>query len=146
MKLSLYYFGILFLIIYYLYRHISIVGSVVEFSPATRETGVRFPDNAFCKLNCFSINFCLSRYCMKEGLRRQSDVNLNTFNLPFYYFLLLFTTLFYTSTLTTRSTFINIYNISGADTGCKDRGGTNGVGFKGRGYPPPLLGSIISRQ
>ena len=24
----------------------SIVGSVVEFSPATRETGVRFPDNA----------------------------------------------------------------------------------------------------
>ena len=26
-----------------------IVGSVVEFSPATRETGVRFPDNAnFC--------------------------------------------------------------------------------------------------
>ena len=26
--------------------HASIVGSVVEFSPATRETGVRFPDNA----------------------------------------------------------------------------------------------------
>ena len=25
---------------------LSIVGSVVEFSPATRETGVRFPDNA----------------------------------------------------------------------------------------------------
>ena len=24
-----------------------IVGSVVEFSPATRETGVRFPDNAY---------------------------------------------------------------------------------------------------
>ena len=27
-------------------QNASIVGSVVEFSPATRETGVRFPDNA----------------------------------------------------------------------------------------------------
>ena len=27
-------------------RYTGIVGSVVEFSPATRETGVRFPDNA----------------------------------------------------------------------------------------------------
>ena len=32
----------------------SIVGSVVEFSPATREARVRFPDNAFLYIgNCF---------------------------------------------------------------------------------------------
>ena len=30
-----------------------IVGSVVEFSPATRETGVRFPDNALV-FPCFT--------------------------------------------------------------------------------------------
>ena len=30
----------------------SIVGSVVEFSPATRETGVRFPDNAGFLISC----------------------------------------------------------------------------------------------
>ena len=36
----------------------SIVGSVVEFSPATRETGVRFPDNAlvFSILNFYVIS------------------------------------------------------------------------------------------
>ena len=38
----------------------SIVGSVVEFSPATRETGVRFPDNAilFHVKKVCRIKFC----------------------------------------------------------------------------------------
>ena len=48
----------------------SIVGSVVEFSPATRETGVRFPDNAGFSNHpkmCIGSGFALVMYKDDQG-------------------------------------------------------------------------------
>ena len=40
-----------------------IVGSVVEFSPATRETGVRFPDNALSFVTTNKIKIAKGQRC-----------------------------------------------------------------------------------
>ena len=49
----------------------SIVGSVVEFSPATRETGVRFPDNALLSSTWFWI-----RTAGRWGRKRSINSNV----------------------------------------------------------------------
>ena len=46
--------------------HVSIVGSVVECSPATRAARVRFPDDA---VNFFPVSFLLSRLLVELKLR-----------------------------------------------------------------------------
>ena len=45
----------------------SIVGSVVEFSPATRETGVRFPANAFRRLYVQEVANLTSKFKQYSG-------------------------------------------------------------------------------
>ena len=60
-----------------------IVGSVVEFSPATRETGVRFPDNAsvFPIFSCVAMKTPNKDTCRNPGLN-QGPSDLQSDALP----------------------------------------------------------------